>query len=83
MNAFQDADETLVTEIYAAREAKQEFSSAELVTAMARPSAHFAASLQEATSYLLERLNKDDVVLVLSAGDAEQISSDVLAGLSK
>jgi UDP-N-acetylmuramate--alanine ligase len=79
--AFADADQVLVTEIYAAREPKQAFSSAEVVSAMPHPSARFTDSLQETTEYLLKHLRGGDVLLVLSAGDADQVSANVLAGL--
>ncbi len=79
--AFNDADEVIVTEIYAAREPKQDFSSAEVVSAMPHHSAHFIASLEGTTHYLLEHLHPNDVLLVLSAGDADQISANVLAKL--
>jgi UDP-N-acetylmuramate--alanine ligase len=79
--AFEDADEVIVTEIYAAREPKQDFSSAEVVNAMQHPAARFIASLEETTRYLLKHLRKPDVLFVLSAGDADQVSANVLAGL--
>lgn len=79
--AFKDADQVLVTEIYAAREPKQFFSSAQVVSAMPHPSAHFTGSLDDTTQYLLKNLASGDVLLVLSAGDADQISADVLKGL--
>ncbi len=79
--AFGDADEVLVTEIYASREAKQEFSSAEVVSAMPHSSARYTGSLEDTTKYLLEHLRSGDVLLVLSAGDADQISADVLKRL--
>ena len=79
--AFTDANEVLVTEIYASREAKQEFSSAEVVSAMPHPSAHYSGSLEDTTHYLLKHLRRGDVLLVLSAGDADQISADVLKRL--
>jgi len=79
--AFKDADEVIVTEIYAAREPKQEFSSAEVVRTMSHPSVRYLASLKETTEYLLAHLRKQDVLLVLSAGDADQVSANVLAGL--
>jgi UDP-N-acetylmuramate--alanine ligase len=83
VNAFGDADEAIVTEIYASREAAQDYSAAQIVEAMARPSAHFIPTLEETTSYLLEHLQKNDVLLVLSAGDADQVSVQVLAELRK
>ena len=79
--AFADADEVLVTEIYASREAKQDFSSAEVVGAMPHSSARYTGSLEDTTKYLLKHLRSGDVLLVLSAGDADQISTDVLERL--
>ncbi|HRQ23040.1 MAG TPA: hypothetical protein PLF42_06375, partial [Anaerolineales bacterium] len=76
--AFGDADEVLVTEIYASREPKQEFSSAEVVSAMPHSSARYSGSLADTTSYLQANLRPGDVVLVLSAGDADQVSADLL-----
>ena len=81
--AFKDADEVIVSEVYAAREAKQEFTSAEVVSAMPHASARYIATLQEISGYLIDHLQPGDVLLVLSAGDADQISADVLAGLQK
>ena len=79
--AFADADQVLVTEIYASREAKQEFSSAEVVSSMPHSSASYTGSLENTTKYLLKHLRSGDVLLVLSAGDADQISTEVLKKL--
>ncbi|MBP6178289.1 MAG: UDP-N-acetylmuramate--L-alanine ligase [Anaerolineales bacterium] len=79
--AFGDADEVLVTEIYASREAKQEFSSAEVVSAMPHSSARYSGSLEATTNYLLEHLRLGDILIILSAGDADQISTEVLKKL--
>jgi UDP-N-acetylmuramate--alanine ligase len=81
--AFKDADEVIVTEVYAAREPKQDFTSAEIVSAMPHLSARYIATLPEVTRYLIEHLRPGDVVLVLSAGDADQVSGDVLKGLQE
>jgi UDP-N-acetylmuramate--alanine ligase len=81
--AFTDASDVLVTEIYASREAKQEFSSAEVVSSMPHTSARYSGSLQETTDYLLKNLGSNDVLIVLSAGDADQISTNVLKGLKE
>ena len=75
--AFDDADEVIVSEIYAAREPMQDFSSKQVVESMSRP-AHFIASLVEISTYLIKNLHPGDVLLVLSAGDADQISTEVL-----
>ena len=79
--AFGDADQVLVTEIYASREPKQDFSSAELVSSMPHPAARFTGGLEDTTRYLLKNVHAGDVVLVLSAGDADQVSTNLLAGL--
>jgi UDP-N-acetylmuramate--alanine ligase len=81
--AFKDANEVIVTEVYAAREPQEAFTSAEIVSAMPHLSAHYVKTLPEVTKHLLEQLRPGDVVLVLSAGDADQISTDVLKGLQE
>ncbi|HEX7434281.1 MAG TPA: UDP-N-acetylmuramate--L-alanine ligase [Anaerolineaceae bacterium] len=79
--AFNDADQVVVTEIYAAREPAQAFSSASLAASMLHPSAHFVPSLDEGVRFLLAHLAPGDVVLVLSAGDADQVIVQLLAAL--
>lgn len=81
--AFEDADQVIVTEIYAAREPQQDFSARQIVEAMKRPPAHFIPEIGEVTPYLLDHLRPGDVVLVLSAGDADQISTQVMARLKE
>jgi UDP-N-acetylmuramate--alanine ligase len=81
--AFKDADEVIVTEVYAAREPKEDFTSAEVVSAMPHLSARYIGTLPEVTVHLLTHLKPGDVVLVLSAGDADQISTDVVKGLQE
>lgn len=83
VSAFSDADEVVVTEIYPSREPKQDYSSRKVVEAMRRPSAHFGNTLQETRDLLISRLRSGDVLLVLSAGDADQVSADVLAYLKE
>ena len=81
--AFIDADEVIVSEVYASREPKQDFTSAEIVSAMPHTSVRFIATLKEISLYLIEKLQPGDILLVLSAGDANQISTDVLDGLEE
>jgi UDP-N-acetylmuramate--alanine ligase len=81
-NSFDNAEEVIVTEIYAAREPKQDFSSKQVVDAMHRP-AHFIAGLPEVSDYLIKNLRPGDVLLVLSAGDADQVSTNVLTHLKE
>ncbi|MBI2333114.1 MAG: hypothetical protein HYU84_13315 [Chloroflexi bacterium] len=79
--AFSDADEVIVTEVYASREAKQDFSAAEVVSSMPHTSARYGGSLADTKKYLLEHLRFNDVVIVLSAGDADRITADLLKEL--
>jgi UDP-N-acetylmuramate--alanine ligase len=81
--AFKDADYVIVTEVYAAREPKEDFTSAEVVSAMPHLSARYIRTLPKVTEYLLKNLQPGDVVLVLSAGDADQVSMDVVKGLQE
>ena len=79
--SFADADRVIVTEIYAAREKPQDFSSAAVVTKMSGVQAQYVRHLHEAAALLLAEAAPGDVILVLSAGDATQVSAQVLAGL--
>jgi UDP-N-acetylmuramate--alanine ligase len=81
--SFADADHVIVTEVYAAREARPDdgFSAHQVVAAMCYPDVHFIPGLFDATVLLLAYLQPGDVLLVLSAGDADQISSQVIQGL--
>jgi UDP-N-acetylmuramate--alanine ligase len=81
--AFKDADEVIVSEVYASREPKQEFTSAEIVSAMPHASARYIENLKDISNYLLEHIQPGDVLLTLSAGDANQICTDVLTGLKE
>lgn len=77
-DAFADCDHVIVTEIYASREQPQDFSSREVVRLMVHPDARQIAALKDVSQYLFDHLKPGDVLLVLSAGDADQISRDVL-----
>ena len=85
--SFGDADHVLVTEIYAARETPPAdgFSSRQLVDAIQRVHAHVlpVAKPNQAVEMLLGSLRRGDVLLVLSAGDADQISGLLLKSLGR
>ena len=81
--AFSDADQVIVSEVYAAREQRQDFSAAQVVKAMSHPSVQFIPNLPVISNYLLSHLRPGDVLLVLSAGDADLVSTQVLASLQK
>jgi UDP-N-acetylmuramate--alanine ligase len=79
--AFTAADEVIVTEVYRSREPQENFSSARVVEAMQHPAAKFIADLDDVSDYLQNNLRKGDVLLVLSAGDANRVSASVLKTL--
>jgi UDP-N-acetylmuramate--alanine ligase len=81
--AFTDADKVIVTEVYAAREPISSFSAAEVVRNMLHPAAEFIPSLPAVTAHLLTHLKPGDVLMVFSAGDADQVSTQVITELQK
>lgn len=81
--AFADADRVIVTEVYAAREKNPGFSASQVVERMKHNAAQFIAALEDVSALLLAELQPGDVVLVLSAGDADQVSRQVLDGLKE
>jgi UDP-N-acetylmuramate--alanine ligase len=81
--SFGEADEIIVSEVYAAREPKQDFSAEKVVKTMNNPAAHFIPSLPEISDFLVSHLKPGDVLIVMSAGDADSVSAEVLARLKK
>lgn len=82
--AFEDADHVLVTEVFGAREASSNnFSAKRIVEAMEHPDATFISGVSEVPKYLLDRLSAGDILIVLSAGDGVQISTNFLEILSQ
>jgi len=76
----------IVTEIYPAREQAADFaffSAAQVVAQMDHPYARFFPSLEETQQFLLDQLQPGDVLIVLSAGDAERVSAGVFAALKE
>ncbi|MCJ7622774.1 MAG: UDP-N-acetylmuramate--L-alanine ligase [Anaerolineaceae bacterium] len=71
---FEAADELIVTEIFAAREKEEDFSSSSLVENIQHEAKFFIPRLDEVITFLLPRLHAGDVVIVLSAGDATRIN---------
>jgi len=76
--SFGKSDHVIVTEIYASREKLRSFSSKTIIENMNHPDARYIAQLQDVSEFLIKNLSSGDVLLVLSAGDANQISQNVL-----
>ena len=80
---FEKADHVIVSEVYRSREPfDPDFSAQQVVQAMQKQDAHFVPELKDIPGFLLARLKPDDVLLVFSAGDADQVSAQVFASLS-
>lgn len=68
--SFADADELIITDIYAARETYQGFGIDDVMRAVEHPSVRHLSSNEDVANYLAENLRPGDVVVTLSAGDA-------------
>jgi UDP-N-acetylmuramate--alanine ligase len=81
--AFEQADQVVLTKIYAAREQPPAdgFSSEQVAEAMKHTNVKYLADFSQVVEFLSDELMPGDVLLVLSAGDATQVSDDVVARL--
>jgi UDP-N-acetylmuramate--alanine ligase len=81
--SFSQADRVIVTEVFAARETSlgSTFSARQVVEKMSHPGVEFIPSLLDTAGRLLDQLRPGDVLLVFSAGDADQISERVFSAL--
>lgn len=81
--AFANADEVLVTEIFASREQPPAdgYSASRAVKAIQHPRVVFIPHLEQAGQHLIAQVRPGDVVIVFSAGDADQISRQLIRAL--
>lgn len=81
-HAFGDADEVIVTDIYASREKDTlGISSVDLVAKMQgiHPNARHIGGLEEAASYLSKHLKPGDLLITMGAGDIHRVGESLLA----
>jgi len=76
--SFATADRVIISKIYASRETDQTFSAAQVVEQMRHPAVEYIPELAQITTTLDQLLRPGDVVVVMSAGDADQIIQDLL-----
>lgn len=81
INSFTEADETIIMEIYASREKKEDYSSKHLVNQMNQNNTRFIPDHQSVVNTLLSELKEGDVVIVLSAGDAVSVNKALAEAL--
>jgi UDP-N-acetylmuramate--alanine ligase len=83
-HSFDDADRVLLLDIYAAREKIDlGMHSRVLLEHMDHPGAQYLGSVEATTAYLLENVAPEDVVLTMSAGDANRVGQLLLAELRR
>lgn len=83
-SAFEEADQVLILEVFGAREVSPDgFSARSVVESINAENVRFTPTIAEAAELLLHELFPGDVLVVLSAGDADQLSGVVLEGLSQ
>lgn len=82
--AFNDADRVLVTDVYAAREQRPVgFDMGAVVKTIQHPNARFVANFAAAKELLLSELGQGDVLIIMSAGDAINLSTDLFSELKQ
>jgi UDP-N-acetylmuramate--alanine ligase len=79
VQAFGEADKVVVLPVYRAREPMDAaFPIEEVVRAMTNTEAVYIPGLMEAVPYLTRELRCGDVLVMLSAGDANRVGEEVL-----
>lgn len=82
--SFADADRVVLLDIYGSRETNNLGLDADAVLeAIKHPGAHHAGGMEDATTYILDRVRPGDVVLTLTAGDGNLVGQWVLEQLEK
>jgi UDP-N-acetylmuramate--alanine ligase len=79
--SFNQADHVIISEVFASREANGEISGSDIAKMMNHKDVKFIASIKEITTYLTNQLVPKDVLIVLSAGDADQINQNLSIAL--
>jgi UDP-N-acetylmuramate--alanine ligase len=81
-HSFEDADEVLLLDIYAAREKIDlGMNSEKLLNAIRHDAVRYVGDAQAAADYLLDHVEPDDVVITMSAGDGNLAGTILLAEL--
>lgn len=70
--SFPDADEVIITDIFAARENYTDFGIDDVMKAVSHPNVKHFSGNQDVAEYLAGTLKPGDVVVTLSAGDANK-----------
>lgn len=80
--AFKDADWVIALDIFRSRERDTlGITTASVVEAMNHAHARYLGSISQATSFIMDRVKPDDVIITLSAGDGYLVGSDLIREL--
>lgn len=81
-NCFEQADRVIALDIYRSREQDTlGVDTAQVVNEVTNTRINYVGDIDEATSYLLERIIPGDVVITLSAGDGNRVGERLLRQL--
>lgn len=81
LNSFNSADEVIVTDIYAAREAfDPSIHSKDVVDAMVKKgiNAKYLSTFEEARDYIYEIIREDDLVLTTGCGNPDKLAKMIV-----
>ena len=82
-NSFTTADEVIITDIFAAREKDDgTISATNVVAASPHPAIRHISGLVDCAEYVADRVQPNDVVIILGAGDSYRIGELLLAQLN-
>lgn len=82
--SFDHADRVIALDIYRSREQPDDsISTADVLALMNHPHAVHIPERRAAADYLLDRIQPDDVVITLGAGDGDMVGRWVLEGLQQ
>lgn len=77
--SFKDADEVIVLDIYgSAREVQGGVHSQDLVNKIANQQTKYIPTLDEAEKYLKEKIGRNDVVILMGAGDVFRVGEKLV-----
>jgi len=82
VKSFDQADHVIISEIFASREKYSSISSLQVLSKLNHPDARYIPTIQEIINFLSKELKNGDVLLVLSAGDANQINNILATNLT-
>lgn len=81
--SLQNSDLVIATDIYASREKTEAYSSKQIVEKITKVDARYIPGFDQVVAFLMTTLKSGDIVLVLSAGDADQICTRLLDQLNE